>query len=417
MFSGFNVHPLRTVLINTITIAVASGLLANRRRHPPLAPAPWPRDRLAPYVEIIVPARDEERNISLVLDTLTDQSYPRGSWGVTVVDDHSTDGTRTIAERYAHARPHVRVMAARDLPQGWTGKNNAIYSGFLAAPLHAVYLLFVDADTTVDRHLLSTIVAAAEARDAALMSLVLDVRLETFWQRLLVPQVGEMYALLCGTMDNVNRQGDTAAANGQCMLVSYDAYSRHGASPGVRGDVAEDRALAAAIKRNSGTIRLEHGERLGSVEPYRTFGEAWAGYSKTLYWAAGRDTLRALAVVTALEVYAHLPVWSLVHALLDRGYPHRRSALGNAPLQLIPMLILRLAVCSLMRIPARYALSYPLAVLVGNAMLLNSLVRSRSKQGVKWKGRSYGGRQKIKDKPRRFGRSAGVIPKEESSSV
>ena len=125
------------------------------------------------------------------------------------------------------------------------------------------------------------------------------------------------------------------------------------------------------------------------MAPYATFRDAWAGYTKTLYWATGRSIARTLAVVLALELYAHLPLWSLVRAVSDRTLPHRRSALIHAPLQLVPMLALRLVVCRQMRIPPPYAAGYPLAVAVGNAMLLYSWLRSASHRGVTWKGRSY----------------------------
>jgi hypothetical protein len=388
MLSEFNVHPLRTAIINSITLAVAVGLASNRRSYPQLAPAEWKAGTPAQYVEIIVPARNEERNIGRVLTSLVRQRYPDEQWGITVVDDHSEDRTFQIAMRYSEAHPVVSVVAARALPPGWTGKNNAMYSGYLAARPDARYLLFVDADTEFHDQMLSTVVLTAEARGAALLSLVLDLDLATFSQRLLAPQVGELYTLLAGTMDAVNRGGGKAAANGQCMLVGYEAYARHGALPEVKGDVAEDRALAAALKSRGEVIRLEHGERLGRVRAYPTFREAWAGYSKTLYWAAGRSSARTAAIVLALELYSHLPIWSLLRAVLDRRYPHRRSALLHAPLQLLPMLLLRVAVCRLMRVPTYYALAYPVAVAVGNAMLLYSWLRSRS-AGVSWKGRRY----------------------------
>jgi hypothetical protein len=236
--------------------------------------------------------------------------------------------------------------------------------------------------------MLPTLIQAAETHGAALMSLVLDIELTTFWQRVMVPHVGELYALLAGTMDSVNR-GQGVAANGQCMLVRYDAYALYGGRQDVTQDVAEDRALAIAVSRGGGTIRLEHGELLGSVRPYPTLQDAWAGYTKTLYWAAGRDTTRTLAVALALSMYALLPLWSLLRAATDRRYPNRRSALINAPLQLLPMLALRVRVCRLMGIPASYALAYPLAVVLGNGMLTYSWLRSRSSAGVSWKGRSY----------------------------
>jgi chlorobactene glucosyltransferase len=389
MFNGIDIHPLRTVIINAITAGVAFGLARNRLSHPPLMPVTWPGHKPAPRVEIIVPARNEERNIARLLQSLVAQQYPSQRWGVTVVDDYSTDGTAAIAEHFAAENPNVRLIRARELPSGWTGKNNAMFSAYMAAPSDTRYLLFVDADTEYVDHMLSSIVLAAQQHGAALLSLVLNVPLRTFWQRLLVPQMGELYALVAGTMDAVNRVRGPAAANGQCMLVSYDGYSQYAGLPEVRGDVAEDRALAAAMKRGGESIRLEHGERLGKVRPYETFHDAWAGYTKTLYWATGRSTARTFVVLFAFEMYAHLPLLDLARGFLRPSVDGRRRAIRHAAFRLFPMLALRLYVCRQLNMPAVYAVLYPLAVAAGNAMLLASWLAGKSRRGVSWKGRRY----------------------------
>jgi hypothetical protein len=168
-----------------------------------------------------------------------------------------------------------------------------------------------------------------------------------------------------------------------------DFYAEIGALDSVRGDVAEDRAIAAAAKARGSTIRLEYGRRLVRARVYSSLHEMWSGYSKTLFWATGHNTWKSLVVALALSLYALVPPAALLHALLHRDFPGRQSALRNAPLQLLPMLALRVAVCRQLGIPPIYAFTYPLGVAVGNAMLLFSLHRVLSGKGVRWKGRTY----------------------------
>jgi chlorobactene glucosyltransferase len=208
-----------------------------------------------------------------------------------------------------------------------------------------------------------------------------------------VPQVGELYTLLVGTMDSVNGTGSTAAANGQFILIRRSLYKQTGALPEVRSDVAEDRALASACKERGARVRLEYGRMLVTSRVYSSLSEMWAGYSKTMYWASGHNKVRTLLVALALAMYALLPPIALLNALLNPHHMERRAALANAPLQMIPMLALRVAVSRQMGIPARYALAYPWAVLVGDAMLLCSFYRVASGKGVVWKGRIYTGRE------------------------
>jgi chlorobactene glucosyltransferase len=205
-----------------------------------------------------------------------------------------------------------------------------------------------------------------------------------------VPQVGELYTLLVGTMDSVNSDGAAVAANGQFILIKRDLYAGTGALPEVGSDVAEDRALAAACKRTGAKLRLEYGRTLVSARVYSSLNEMWSGYSKTLYWASGHNWARSLIVAGSLALYALVPPLVLLNALVNRRHPTRRIALLNAPAQLLPMIALRAAVCRQMGVPASYALTYPLAVAAGNAMLFYSLYRVVSGKGVTWKGRTYG---------------------------
>ena len=173
------------------------------------------------------------------------------------------------------------------------------------------------------------------------------------------------------------------------MLIRRDLYARLGVLDSVRGDVAEDKAIAGAAKADGASVRLEYGRRLVRARVYSSLREMWEGYSKTLFWATGRNTGKTLVVALALALYACVPPAALLHALLHRRFHGRASALRNAPFQLLPMLALRVAVCRTMGIPPGYALTYPLGVLVGNAMLLFSLYRVRSGKGMRWKGRTY----------------------------
>ncbi|HUP27484.1 MAG TPA: glycosyltransferase, partial [Chloroflexia bacterium] len=258
-----NIHLLRTLIINSVTAAVGLGLLANRRRNPEIVPTPSTDLAECPTVAIIVPARNEEANIAPLLATLLGQDYPEDRYSIILVDDGSTDRTRQIAQHMASHHPNLRLVQAGSLPGGWTGKNNAMFAGYRAAPVDASWLLFVDADTRHRPMMLSSIVGEAQTSGAGLLSLVIDVEMGTFWERLLVPQIGEVYTLLVGTMDSVNRRkGGGAAANGQCMLIRREIYSEVGALDSVRSDVAEDRAIAAACKERGYTVRLAYGRKL-----------------------------------------------------------------------------------------------------------------------------------------------------------
>ncbi|HYP19041.1 MAG TPA: glycosyltransferase [Chloroflexia bacterium] len=274
-----DLEELRTLIINCITGAVALGLAANVLRNREVELRPWAQTEPAPFVDIIVPARNEEANILPLLASLLRQEYPPGRYRVTVVDDHSTDSTAALARTLEARFPHLRVISAPPLPHGWTGKNHALWTGVEHADPQAAWLLFTDADTLHNPLMLPSIVKQAESVGADLLSLVIGVRMKSYWQRVLVPQVGELYALLVGSMDAVNGRGKAAAANGQFILMRPELYRRTGADEAVRSDVAEDRALAAACKAVGATVKLLYGRRLVTTEAYGTLALMWRSYT------------------------------------------------------------------------------------------------------------------------------------------
>jgi glycosyltransferase involved in cell wall biosynthesis len=97
-----------------------------------------------PSLSVIVPARNEERSIRESVETMLAQSYP-GKLEVIVIDDRSTDGTKRILQTLQSAQPdRLRVFRVHDLPEGWLGKNHALFFGTESAL--GEWLLFTDAD-------------------------------------------------------------------------------------------------------------------------------------------------------------------------------------------------------------------------------------------------------------------------------
>src|ERR1035437_9310122 len=99
----------------------------------------------APSVTAVVPARNEADVVGRAMASLAAQQYA-GEFHMILVDDASQDGTAGIARQ---AAPELRVIAARPLPPGWTGKMWAVAEGVRAAGMGAApsdYLLLTDAD-------------------------------------------------------------------------------------------------------------------------------------------------------------------------------------------------------------------------------------------------------------------------------
>src|SRR5579864_200058 len=110
----------------------------------PPRPEPPKQALKGSLVSIIVPARNEERNIRRCVESLLEQDYD--NYEVIVVDDGSTDATPSILDELAASHPHrdrLYVLRLRDdLPEGWAGKPHAIQKGTQEA--RGKWLLFTD---------------------------------------------------------------------------------------------------------------------------------------------------------------------------------------------------------------------------------------------------------------------------------
>jgi glycosyltransferase involved in cell wall biosynthesis len=227
-----------------------------------------------PTVSVIIPARNEEACLGDCLQSLVAQTGM--AFEIIVVDDHSSDRTREIASSF----PEVIVIEAGALPEGWTGKNNAVTTG--ARQARGQWLLFTDADTV---HLPGSLVGGvAEAQDnnAELLSYSPEQIAVTFWEMATLPVVFAELARQYPPSIVSDPASPIAAANGQFILVRRDAYDEVGGHTAVAGEILEDVALARAVKSFGRKIRFRYAPDAIRTRMYRNFAQLRDGWTKNL---------------------------------------------------------------------------------------------------------------------------------------
>jgi hypothetical protein len=284
-------------------------------------------------VRVVIPARDEAEVIAGCVASVIGQAAQ-----VVVVDDGSADGT---AARAAEAGAVV-VRLDDEPPAGWTGKPRACLAG--AAGATTEWLAFVDADVVLHRSALATMAAATTATSVSIVG-GLDCR--TFWERLLLPELGLALAQSRFPAD---------FASGQCLLVRRDAYEAVGGHghPGVRRSVVDDRDLARVLGGHDARLA----PRLMRARMYRDFRAIRAGLVKNQAALHARS-LPHLAGLLA-PVASRRP-WAAV--VVSAG---GRAVAGQNPL---------------------YGLLCPLARLVLATFHVESRWRAATGRPVTWKGR------------------------------
>ncbi len=231
-----------------------------------------------PTVSVIVPARNEEAALGACLESLTAQTGV--VFEMIVVDDHSADRTRQIAESFAAKNNFVRVIEAGPLPRNWTGKNNAVATGARAA--RAQWLLFTDADTVHLPGSLARAVAEAEEHRVDMLSYSPEQIAVTFWEMAVLPVVFAELARQYPPAKVSDPNSPVAAANGQYLLIRRTAYDAIGGHAAVAGEILEDVALARAFKVSGHKIRFRYGADAVRTRMYRNFAQLREGWTKNL---------------------------------------------------------------------------------------------------------------------------------------
>ncbi len=246
-----------------------------------------PDDGPWPSIGAIVPARNEADTIPTTLKSLLQQNYP-GEFAVTLTDDCSTDGTGDLARQAAaelHKSSQLEVISGQPLPPGWSGKLWALEQGIRQAGTRAVrpdYFLLTDADIVHAPGNLARLARKAEGEDLDLVSLMVRLRCESFWERALIPAFIFFFQKLYPFRWANSPQNRLAAAAGGCILLRREALERIGGIAAIQHALIDDCALAAKVKAG-GKIWLGLSEATYSLRPYESLGSIWDMVARTAY--------------------------------------------------------------------------------------------------------------------------------------
>ncbi len=345
-----------------------------------------------PLISVIVPARNEVRNIQRCIQALLAQTYP--NYEIIVIDDRSTDGTSQALNELTHSPENkagrLRLIHGIDLTPGWAGKPHALIQGVEAAG--GDWLCFIDADTFAGPQLLSSVYAAALETNADLFTILTRQELGSFWEKTILPLV--FTALAFGfPASRVNDPGKPdAIANGQFILIKRLVYERTGGHRAVRERIDEDKALAELVKGSGGRLVVADGRAVASTRMYTSLAEIWEGWTKNIYLGLqDRLWLLSFGAVVGLLAALLLPFWlvgGLAWAARGGGvYPSLIAI--QAVILWAYLLFMRIQACRAFQISPVYALTLPLGALLFTGMMLTSAYNVLSGRGVRWKGRTY----------------------------
>lgn len=354
---------------------------------------PHAHPTMNPSLSILIPARNEERNIQAAVSSALAAVNRKGeklASEVLVYDDGSTDKTALLVAEIAEQDTRLKLIKGVPLAVGWVGKPHACQRLLEAA--RGEILLFMDADVRLERDGLSRMLSLmAEPASGRIVSAVPRQEMGSFFERLVMPLLVLTYvAWLPLRLVEVGRNKKTVAANGQLMLMSHDDCLALGGFTAVRSEIVDDVAFCRHAKTSGRRVVFADGTHIARCRMYQSAAEVWRGFSKNLYEGLGENPLVLLAMIALHLACFVAPYVALTLVLFSPAAV--MGQLGVAALFGVAFnVVLRLSLALRFGHPAEGILLHPFAVLVLCAVAVNSSIWSL-RGNIEWAGRSYAGR-------------------------
>jgi chlorobactene glucosyltransferase len=342
-----------------------------------------------PLVSILIPARNEEKNIARCLKTLLNQSYKNTE--IIVLDDNSTDRTGEIVKELAKKDSRIKLISGKPLPQGWLGKNFACFQ--LSQHARGDYMIFTDADTY---HFPSSVKSSLSAliinRLDAMCPFPRQI-MGTLSEKMAIPFIN--FAILLFMPLALIRKSKNplfSTGVGQYFIFKREAYFGMGGHTAVKGKILEDVHISKKTKEAGFNYMIFDGSSALTCRMYKNFREVWKGYTRIMFSAFDYSLTTMLLVMVLVTIFLLMPFVFLPLGVFIYSWPP----------EIMTLIILQVSIISIIRIAISLRFKenplnvfiHPPAMIFIVLVSINSFFHHRFGEGVSWKGRTYQGQSR-----------------------
>ncbi len=329
------------------------------RRHKPSTPNRFPS------ISAVIPARNEERNIGRLLESLVRQDYP--DYEIIVYNDGSEDRTGAIVRDFISRYPHlsIRLIEGDGPPEGWVGKVYALFS--VTRNVGKEKILFLDADSRL-RHEDALRNFVRHHHGAGENTVLTGVtRLRGGGDLLTSMVINAIMTGLPWWLTKRMRVRAFGALNGQCWMIDTKHYFEHEPHAAVKNEVLEDVMIGRLLTEKRIRPALVNLQDDIEVFMYNSMRDAWGGFRKNAYLMLGGS------VATFLFLWCHFVLTYLAAPFLWVGF-------------LLLLFVMKLITDRLGRFPLWVSLLAPISFLLTAILNIDSAVSTWLGR-VQWKGR------------------------------
>jgi hopene-associated glycosyltransferase HpnB len=325
-------------------------------------------------ITVLIPARNEADMLQTTLPALNEQG---GGLNIIIVDDQSIDGTSEAARGAGGANLHI--LRGKAPPDGWSGKLWALEQG--RSHLSTSLVLLLDADIKPLPGIIAELRKTMREKNVHLISLMAVLRMETFWERLLMPAFIYFFKLLYPFHLSNSSSSRVAAAAGGCILLETRVLDEIGGFNSLRGALIDDCALAKKVKSRGYRTWMGLSHSVRSLRPYNTMRAIWNMVARTAF--------------TQLRYSKPLLLLCTVIMLASFGMPGIGLLLSPLSVKLlsafclVSMVLTYLPTLKFYRMSVWWAFAMPLISSLYLAMTWTSAINHWRGQTSQWKGRPY----------------------------
>jgi glycosyltransferase involved in cell wall biosynthesis len=334
----------------------------------------------SPRVSIIVPARNEQQDISQTLTQLLVLDYD--NYEVIAVNDRSTDQTGELMDRVAadpatHER--LKIVHITELPAGWMGKTHAMWIAGKQAT--GDWLLFTDADVLFKPDSVRRALAYGEAEHADHVVLFPQMIMNRPGEKMMVAFFQTLFVFGHRPWRVADPKSKDHMGVGAFNMVRRSVYEQVGTFERLRMDVLDDMKLGKVVKESGYAQRNVFGEDLISLR--------WANGAMGMVNNLTKNFFAVLSfqwwrtIITCFGI-AFLNLGPFLGIWLAHGWA--RLPYGIA---LFSMFSIYVGMSRKSPVPPYYFFLHPISTVLFVYTLLRSMFLTLSQDGVVWRGTKY----------------------------
>lgn len=258
------------------------------------------------FLSVLIPARNEEKNIGNILSDLINQSYK--NFEVIVLNDNSIDATEEIIKSFTQKDKRIKLINGKEIPEGWLGKNYACHQ--LSQQANGDLFLFIDADVLLSKYALESVLKTFEEKKIKMLSVFPTQIIQNISTYLVTPMMNWiLLTFLPLKKVYSSKMKSFVAANGQLILIDRNTYFKIGGHESVKDKIVEDMELARKIKSLDLKMMTLLGNNVVSCKMYSSFKDAFNGFSKNFYSGFNTNPILFSLLLIFIQMVFILPTF------------------------------------------------------------------------------------------------------------